>query len=139
MTVADIVTTDAWFIASTQFERMERAWNDADGAAFGNVFADDTDFVNIRGEHHRGDGAVIGQAHQGLFDSIYAGSTVHYQPQVARLIAPGCVLAVAGATLVAPNGPLQGINHSRITATIIESDGRWMVTAFQNTLVRGAT
>jgi uncharacterized protein (TIGR02246 family) len=139
MTVADIVTTDAWLIASTQFERMERAWNDADGAAFGNVFADDTDFVNIRGEHHRGDGAVIGQAHQGLFDSIYAGSTVHYQPQVARLIAPGCVLAVASATLVAPNGPLQGINHSRITATIIESDGRWMVTAFQNTLVREAT
>ncbi|HEX2786070.1 MAG TPA: SgcJ/EcaC family oxidoreductase [Ilumatobacteraceae bacterium] len=139
MTVADTVTTDPGFIASTQFERMERAWNDADGAAFGSVFADDTDFVNIRGEHHRGDGAFVGRAHQGLFDSVYAGSTVHYHPEVARLIAPGCVVAVAGATLVAPTGPLQGTNHSRITATIIETDGRWMVTAFQNTLVREAT
>jgi uncharacterized protein (TIGR02246 family) len=139
MTVAGTMTTDPGVIASAQFEQMERAWNQGDGAAFGSVFADDTDFVNIRGEHHRGDGTVIGQAHQGLFDSVYAGSTVHYRPEVARLIAPGCILAVVSATMVAPTGPLQGVNHARITAAITLNDGRWMVTAFHNTLVREAT
>lgn len=139
MIPTDTVTTDPGVIASVQFGRMERAWNEADGAAFGSVFADDTDFVNIRGEHHRGDGSVIGQAHQGLFDSVYAGSTVHYQTEVARLIAPGCVLAVVSAAMVAPAGPLKGTNHARITAAITLNDGRWMVTAFHNTLVREAT
>lgn len=134
-----MVVADATLIASTQFQRMERAWNDADGPAFGNVFADETDFVNIRGEHHRGDGALVGRAHQELFDGIYAGTTVRYHPEAARLIAPGCVLAVASATLVVPAGAMQGTNHSRITAAITENDGRWTVTAFQNTLVREAT
>ena len=45
----------------------------------------------------------------------------------------------SSATLVAPTGPLQGTNHSRITATITESDGCWTVTSFQNTLVQEAT
>ena len=130
---------DPALIASSQFARMQRAWNDADGAAFGAVFSDDTDFVNIRGEHHRGDGTVVGQAHQALFDDVYAGSTVDYRPDIARLIAPGCVLVVASATLVAPTGPLKGTNRSRITAAITDNDGRWTVTAFHNTLVREVT
>ena len=32
---------------------LEKAWNAADGAAFGRPFAEDADFVNIRGEHFR--------------------------------------------------------------------------------------
>jgi uncharacterized protein (TIGR02246 family) len=123
-------------IAAARFEQIEQAWNRADGAAFGGAFADDTDFVNIRGAHHRGDGATIGHAHQGIFDSIYAGSTVHYRLDVAREIAPGCILAVATSTLDAPSGPLQGVNNSRITAVITEQDDGWVIEAFQNTLVR---
>jgi uncharacterized protein (TIGR02246 family) len=132
------VTTviDPRSIASTCVEQMERAWNRADGAAFGTVFADEADFVNILGEHHRGDGAIIGRAHQAIFDSIYAGSTIHYRLDVARMIAPGCVIAVVTSTLNAPTGPLAGTNQSRFTATIVEHDGRWSIAAFQNTLVR---
>lgn len=32
---------------------VERAWNEADGAAFAAPFTEDADFVNIRGEHVR--------------------------------------------------------------------------------------
>ena len=70
-----------------------------------------------------------------IFDSVYAGSSVRYQLDVARVIAPGCILAVATSTLDAPSGPLQGINRSRIMAIVTEQDDRWAVTAFQNTLV----
>lgn len=110
-----MTTLDPTTIATTQLEQMERAWNHADGPAFGDV-ADDTDFVDIRRTHHRGDGAAIGHGHQRLFDSIYAGSTVRYQLDVARTLKPGCIVAVATSTLDAPSGPLQGINRSRITA-----------------------
>lgn len=30
---------------------LEKAWNTADGEGFGRPFAEDADFVNIRGEH----------------------------------------------------------------------------------------
>jgi uncharacterized protein (TIGR02246 family) len=135
----DVATThsDPMTIASTLFGRMQHAWNDADGAAFGEVFADDTDFVHILGVHLRGDGDFVGRCHQEIFDTIYAGSAVRYQVDMARQVAPGCVVAVVTSTLNAPAGPLPGVNQSRITAVITQDGDRWTVTAFHNTLVRG--
>ena len=121
-------------LAKDLFAKLERAWNAADGAAFGEPFADETDFVDIRGVLHRGDGHQVGQDHQGILDSIYRGSTVSYTVTSARELAPGCVLAHAAATLIAPEGPLQGTRSSLITAVILDRDGG-RITAFHNTLV----
>ncbi len=127
-------TTDSTAIAARIFQQLEDAWNAADGAAFGTYFTDDSDFVNIRGEHHRG-GVAIGHGHQGIFDTIYAGSRVRYEPELARSVAPGIIVALAGATLEVPAGPLQGVHNARMTVVIAEQDGRWLITAFHNTLV----
>jgi uncharacterized protein (TIGR02246 family) len=135
MSVIEHTRIDAVSIAAALFDHLEAAWNAADGPASGEVFADETEFVNIRGEHFRGDGAMIGQAHQGIFDTIYAGSTMHYDVDVARVVAPGCIVAVVTSTLNAPSGPLQGVNQSRITVVITEQQSRWAIIAFQNTLV----
>ncbi len=126
---------DAAAVATGLLAEMERAWNRADGRAFGAVFAEETDFVNIHGTHIRGDQTVIGDGHQAIFDTIYAGSTVEYRLELAREIAPGCVVALAASTLVCPGGPLYGTNHSRMTLVLAEEDDRWAVTAFHNTLV----
>jgi hypothetical protein len=64
-----------------------------------------------------------------------AGSTVRYQLDVARVLAPGCIMAVATSTLDAPHGPLRGIHHSRMTMVIATQGADWRITAFQNTLV----
>ncbi len=48
--------------------------NSADGPRFGEPFIGDADFVDIRGERHRGRGAIA-SGHQAIFDSIYRGST----------------------------------------------------------------
>ena len=127
--------TDPTILATGTFAALERAWNAADGPGYGAPFADEADFVNVRGEHHRGGPDYIGAAHQGIFDSIYAGSTVSYEVDVARTLSPGVVLAVASATLDAPSGPLQGVNRARITVVMTELDGRWVISAFHNTLV----
>jgi uncharacterized protein (TIGR02246 family) len=121
-------------IATAQLEQLERAWNRADGAAFGAAFAADADFVDIRGSHHSG-ARVIGHGHQAIFDSIYAGSTVRYELDKAHAVAPGCILATATSTLDAPTGPLQGVNHARSTVVLTEHGGRWAIAAFHNTLV----
>ena len=115
-------------------EQLEAAWNDGDGTAFGAVFAEESDFVDIRGGHHRGR-AQIGRGHQALFDSIYSGSTVRMRLDIARPLAPGFILAVATSTLDAPHGPLRGVNQSRMTMVIAEQDDGWAITAFHNTLI----
>ena len=126
-------TADPTTIATTILQQLERAWNDADGAAFGAPFADESDFVDIRGGHHRGK-AEIAHGHQAIFDSIYAGSTVRFRLDVARPVA-GAILAVATSTLDAPSGPLQGIHNACFTMVIAEQDDDWAITAFHNTLV----
>ena len=127
--------TDPTTLATETFAALEQAWNTADGAAYGAPFAEEADFVNVRGEHHRGGPEYLGRAHQGIFDSIYAGSTVRYEVLVARDLAPNVVLAVAAAALDAPSGPLQGVSDARITVVLTEADGRWVIAAFHNTLV----
>jgi uncharacterized protein (TIGR02246 family) len=126
-------TADPTTIATTILQQLERAWNDADGAAFGAPFADESDFVDIRGGHHRGK-AEIAHGHQAIFDSIYAGSTVRLRLNVARPVAGG-ILAVATSTLDAPGGPLQGIHDARFTMVIAEQGDDWRVASFHNTLV----
>jgi uncharacterized protein (TIGR02246 family) len=128
-----IAATDATAIATAMFTHLEATWNRADATTYSEVFATDADFVDIRGVHHIGR-PEIAAGHQHIFDTIYSGSTVHYELDRAREITPGCVVAVVAATLDAPHGPLQGINHARFTLTIAESDDGWLINAFQNTL-----
>ena len=130
-----MTTFDPTTIATTRVEQLERAWNQADGTAFAQVFTEDTDFVDVRGAHHRGVQAVA-DGHQALFDTIYAGSSVTYRLESAREVTPGCIVAVVAATLNVPSGPMQGVKRARFTAAIAEREGRWSIAAFQNTLVR---
>ena len=121
--------------AETFFAAIEAAWNAADGARYGAEFAEVTDFVNIRGQHHSGDSTYIGAAHQGIFDTIYKSSSVRYEVDGARQLAPGVVVAHATATLDAPEGPLHGTHNSKISVVLVEQGDTWKATAFHNTLV----
>jgi uncharacterized protein (TIGR02246 family) len=62
---------------------LEQAWNAGDGEAFARRFTEDADFVNIRGEHFR-TRPVIAAGHQAIFDSVYRGSVVRYEPAGVR-------------------------------------------------------
>ncbi len=131
-TVTDPIT-EPTTIATALFMHLERTWNRSDATTYSEAFAIDADFVDIRGVHHIGR-AAIAAGHRQIFDTIYAGSTVHYELDRAREITPGCVVAVVAATLDAPHGPLRGVNHARYTLTIAEGDEGWQINAFHNTL-----
>jgi uncharacterized protein (TIGR02246 family) len=113
---------------------LETAWNSGDGTAFARSFADDADFVNIRGEHLR-TRDTIGRGHQGIFDTIYKGSRVGYAVSAVRTIAPGVVVAHVSATLNAPAGPLAGEHRALFTLVLTEKANLWSIAAFHNTLV----
>jgi len=133
------LTTDPTAIATRLFDRLEMTWNAGDGPGFGQSFADVTDFVDIRGTHHHGDGVTMGRGHQQIFDTIYRGSTIRYQVTSAREATPGCIVATASATLDAPSGPMLGTSRSQITALIVDQGDRWAITAFHNTLALEAS
>ena len=115
--------------------RLERAWNAGDSEAFGAEFTDDAQFVDVRGVRHCGR-AAIARGHRVIFDTIYRGSTVAYRVEASRELVPGCTIAVVGAELDVPTGPLAGRRRARLTATFVPGAHGPVIAAFHNTLVQ---
>ena len=133
------VQTDSRAVALEVLGRLEAAWNDADGGAFGSVYAAEASFVTIRGEHIVGSHA-IGAGHAGIFSTIYAGSVNRMELVHAAEISDGIVLAVSLNTLDCPTGPLAGVHRAMSTSIITVSpdgDARPEVVSSHNTLVAG--
>jgi uncharacterized protein (TIGR02246 family) len=113
---------------------LEKAWNAADGVGFARPFAEDADFVNIRGEHFR-TRELIATGHQGIFNTIYKGSAVRYEVISVRTIAPSVLVAHVKSTLDAPTGPLAGVHNSLFSIVLVQDHHDWRIAAFHNTLV----
>jgi uncharacterized protein (TIGR02246 family) len=127
--------TDDRAAVATFVQELEASWNAADGARFGVPFTDDADFVTIRAEHLRGREAIA-RGHQGIFDSIYKGSTVGYEVVGVRPIAPGVLVAHVKTELNAPSGPLAGRHNSLFTIVLVQQESDWRIAAFHNTLIK---
>lgn len=115
-------------------QRLERAWNSADGAAFAEPFSPGADFVTIRGDLHTGRDAIAA-GHQQILATVYAGSTIRYRVLRARELADGVVLVHVRAALSVPAGPFSGEHASTSTLVLVKRCGGWEIAAFQNTLL----
>lgn len=113
--------------------QLEAAWNALDGAAFAAPFAEDADFVNVRGEHLRGRPAIAA-GHAGIFRTIYAGSSNRYSVEQVRLLRPELALVHVHALLDVPQGPLAGPHGGRFSMVLTRESGGWEIAAFHNTL-----
>jgi len=114
--------------------RLELAWNEADGRAFGEPFSADADFVDIRGQHHHGQEAIAA-GHQAIFDSIYKGSNTNYNLIQARELSDDVILAHATGILRVPSGPLAGEHNAVQSLVLVREGDEWTITGFHNTLV----
>jgi uncharacterized protein (TIGR02246 family) len=123
-------------IAVGILKTLESAWNKASGIDYAKPFADTCEFVDIRGTLHKNSApAYIGQAHQGIFNSIYKDSKVEYQLTQAITIDQDAILVNASSILEAPAGPLAGTNSSTITLLLLKKGSEWKIRAFHNTLI----
>lgn len=129
-------TTDPDSVALQVLERLETAWNDADGEAFGSNYAPDASFVNIRGEHLIGRTAIAA-GHAGILTTIYAGSVNRMRLLHATRISDDIVMAVSVNTLDCPSGPLAGVHQAMSTSIITMPDGPGhpRIVSSHNTLV----
>ena len=113
---------------------LQAAWNAGDGDAFGAVFADDADFLNIRAEHVRGR-VAIASGHIGIFRTIYAGSVVQLTLESLRLLRPDVALMHVHSTLDAPSGPMKGKHDGRFSAVLTRDAGGWRIASFHNMVI----
>ena len=113
--------------------RLQAAWQAMDGPAFAAPFADDADFVNIRGEHFRGRTAIA-QGHAAIFRTVYAGSTTEMTIEAARLLRPDVALVHVHSMLDNPRGPLAGQHSARFSLVLTREAGGWEIAGFHNTL-----
>lgn len=114
---------------------LEDAWNAGDGAAFAAPLAEDADFVNVYGMHARGREAIA-KGHEGIFRSVYAGSTVRYTVESARLLRGDVALAHLHARLHVPAGPMAGDREARPSLVLTRDEGGWRIAAFHNTFIQ---
>ena len=131
------LAADPRTVAQGVLSRLERAWNEADGTAFGDVYAPDASFVTIRGEHFTGR-ATIAAGHAGIFSTIYAGSVNRMELIQAHEVADGVVLSISRSTLDCPAGPLAGRHQATSTSVITRCEGdgaAWQVVSTHNSLV----
>jgi uncharacterized protein (TIGR02246 family) len=120
-------------VAEQIVKRLEDAWNAGDGAAFGAPFTPDADFVDIRGVWHAGNAIAAG--HQQIFDTVYSGSTVHYELLQTRPLDDHVILGHVRGRLSAPTGPLAGENEALASVVIVREGDDHRIAAFHNTLV----
>ena len=124
-------------VATEVLGRLEKAWNDGDGAAFGAVYTDDATFVTVRGEWVPGRRAIA-EGHAQIFRTIYAGSTNQMELVAIRALGDGSLVASSQHTLVCPAGPLAGTTLARSTSVIVPDvadPAGWLVASTHNTIV----
>jgi uncharacterized protein (TIGR02246 family) len=125
---------EAESVAQGLAEKLETAWNDADGQAYGELFTGDADFVTIFGDHFS-TGPAIGFGHQKIFDSIYAGSVIRGEVIQARQLDERVILAHLKNTLKIPAGKFAGEWSAMTTAVLVRGDDGWRYAAYHNTRI----
>jgi len=120
-------------VAGEIVRRLERAWNAGDGDAWAAEFAEDADFITVRGEYFR-TRATIAEGHHFIFTTFYKDSTNRITLLGARAIRDDTILAHSTAELSVPAGPMAGTHRAIQTVLLTrEGEGTWKIASFHNT------
>ena len=120
------------------FAQLVECWNRGDGLAFGELFTEDADYIDVTGNHSQGRQAIA-QLHEFLFKGPLKGSKLEGGSTGAkiRFLSPGVAIVIAGGTSrlegqEQPPPERQSIN----TSVVVKRDGKWLITGFQNSRVQ---
>jgi uncharacterized protein (TIGR02246 family) len=118
----------------TVIDQLEHAWNSGDGEAFAAPYADDAEFVTVQGVRISGRG-TIAAGHQGIFDTIYAGSTNSMELLDTHAVSDSVRIVLTRNTLSVPAGPLAGVRQALGTSVLRQAGTGWEIVSTQNTIV----
>jgi len=111
------------------------AWNRHDMDAFAEPFAEDADFVNVRGVRWIGRHAIR-EAHAASHSTIFRNSQLNLRESSVRFLRPDVAVArsvtvVSGQT--GSSGELLPSRSAMLTLVMVNDGGRWMIVIAQNT------
>ena len=117
------------------------AWNGHDAAAFGHLFTEDCDYVNIAGVHWKGVQEIV-QRQAELFQNRLKTAVRTLTGVEVRFSTPDVALVHATWDVTGwsrPTGEAVPVLKEVTTMTVVKTNGNWLITAFQNTESGGPT
>lgn len=113
----------------------EVSWNGHDTAAFGRLFTEDCDYVNIDGGHWKGAQEIV-QRHGELFRKRLKTAVRKLTGVEVRFSTPDVALVhttwdVTGGSRSA--GEAVPVLKEITTMAMVKTNGKWLITSFQNT------
>ncbi len=118
----------------TALDQLERGWNSGDGEAFAAPYAEDAEFVTVQGMRVTGRGPIAA-GHQGIFDSVYAGSTISMELLHILEVSDDVRIALSRNTLSVPAGPLAGVRQAMSTSVLRRRGSEWEILSTHNTVI----
>jgi len=111
------------------------AWNRHDMESFGNLFAEDADFVNVRGARWIGRRAIR-EAHAATHATIFKNSQLSLHETSVRFLdfdiaVARSVTEVTGQ--IDASGQTLPPRTTILTLVMTKTDGQWMIVVAQNT------
>jgi uncharacterized protein (TIGR02246 family) len=117
------------------------AWNRHDMAAFGRLFTENCDYVNIAGVHWKGVQEIV-QRQAELFQNRLKTAVRTLTGVEVRFSTPDVALVHATWDVTGrsrPTGETVPALKEITTMTMVKTNGKWLITAFQNTESGGST
>jgi uncharacterized protein (TIGR02246 family) len=117
------------------------SWNRHDTAAVGRLFTENCDYVNISGIHLKGVQEIV-QRQAELFHNRLKTAVRRLTGAEVRFSTPEVALVHATWDVTGPSRPTGEavpVLKEITTMTMVKTDGKWLITAFQDTESGGST
>jgi uncharacterized protein (TIGR02246 family) len=117
------------------------SWNRHDTAAVGRLFTENCDYINIAGVHWKGVQEIV-QQHAELFQNRLKTAVRTLTSAEVRFSTPDVALVHATWNVTGwsrPTGEVVPVLKEITTMTMVKTDGKWLITAFQDTESGGST
>ena len=118
----------------TLWQKLNEAWGNAD--AYADLFTNDASYIAFDGSRAQGR-REIAESHRPLFEGILHSSRLVGEILEIRFLAPNVALIHSkGAVLQKRQQQPSRRAMSIQTTVVVKQDGRWLISAFQNTRYR---
>ena len=117
------------------------SWNRHDTAAVGRLFTENGDYVNVAGVHWKGVQEIV-QRQAELFQNRLKTAVRRLTGAEVRFSTPDVALVHATWDVTGwsrPTGEAVPVLKEITTMTMVKTDGKWLITAFQDTESGGST
>jgi len=132
---SEALKSDVGMAAYNLAQRLQKAWNSKDAAAFASPFGKNADFIHLLGGLGQGRDAIAA-GHKRLFETVFKDSKIAYVVERVRLVTDDVALVfmLQGLDFVRDGKPVH--LKARPTALLRRVGSAWVVVHFQNTQVQ---